>query len=230
MADSCSVWQNAYTALCVAIRTNLLLAESAMGTVLKIQNVGQIKKADIRFGDLTVFVGPQATGKSIALQFLKFLVDTGYIQAELRRYGIDWEGKIGGFLRRVLRPRHAGPVAGRHKQNGLEREKTSDANRSWAQEKSQRGVPVLCTGPAGAHFARGWPRPFADYTAGDPFVVRSSARASDGSWRTGLRRYTAEFSLRRTAQEGVSRPPERNGVRGFYLDGSISICRRNASC
>ena len=30
---------------------------------LQLKNIGQITDADIRFGDLTVFVGPQATGK-----------------------------------------------------------------------------------------------------------------------------------------------------------------------
>ena len=37
---------------------------------LQLNEIGQIARADIRFGDLTVFVGPQATGKSIAIQFL----------------------------------------------------------------------------------------------------------------------------------------------------------------
>ena len=36
---------------------------------LELLNIGQINHADVVFGDLTVFVGPQATGKSIALNF-----------------------------------------------------------------------------------------------------------------------------------------------------------------
>jgi len=32
---------------------------------ISVSNLGQIKNADVKFGDLTVFVGPQATGKSI---------------------------------------------------------------------------------------------------------------------------------------------------------------------
>lgn len=32
---------------------------------LEVERVGQIQKADVTLGDLTVFVGPQATGKSI---------------------------------------------------------------------------------------------------------------------------------------------------------------------
>ena len=54
---------------------------------LRIQNVGQIKEADVQFGDLTVFVGPQATGKSVALQLLKLAVDMGYVQEEMSRHG-----------------------------------------------------------------------------------------------------------------------------------------------
>ena len=67
-------------------------------TTLKIQNLGQIKKADLSFGDLTVLVGPQATGKSIALQLLKLMVDSGQVQQEMARYGLDWEHRLPEFL------------------------------------------------------------------------------------------------------------------------------------
>jgi len=65
---------------------------------LKVENFGPIKHADVTFGDLTVFVGPQATGKSILLQLAKLLVDTPYIKKEFYRAGVDWEGKFPGFL------------------------------------------------------------------------------------------------------------------------------------
>jgi hypothetical protein len=65
---------------------------------LKLTNIGQITQADLAFGHLTVFVGPQATGKSIALQFLKLMVDAGHIQEELGRYGLDWSGKLPEFF------------------------------------------------------------------------------------------------------------------------------------
>jgi predicted ATPase len=35
---------------------------------LRVSNLGQIEEANISFTDLTLFVGPQATGKSIILQ------------------------------------------------------------------------------------------------------------------------------------------------------------------
>src|SRR3990172_536337 len=67
-------------------------------TKLLLENIGQIRKADVTFGDLTVLVGPQATGKSIFLQFLKLLVDPGHVLAELKKYGLDWDGKVASFF------------------------------------------------------------------------------------------------------------------------------------
>jgi len=39
-----------------------------------------------------------STGKSIALQLLKLMVDAGQVQDEMQRYGIDWSGKLPDFL------------------------------------------------------------------------------------------------------------------------------------
>src|SRR5260370_36383917 len=57
-----------------------------------------MKECDITFGDLTVVVGPQATGRSIALQFLKLMVDTSNVQHEMKRYGLDWSGALPEFF------------------------------------------------------------------------------------------------------------------------------------
>src|SRR6266436_204001 len=65
---------------------------------LNIEHLGQITDARLTFGDLTVLVGPQATGKSIALQLLKLMVDAGQVQEEMSRYGLDWSGKLPDFL------------------------------------------------------------------------------------------------------------------------------------
>src|SRR5271166_3557236 len=69
---------------------------------LQLKNIGQTTDADIRFGDLTVFVGPQATGKSITLQFLKLVLDIGHVQEEMTRYGLDWSGEFPGSSTPIL--------------------------------------------------------------------------------------------------------------------------------
>ena len=54
---------------------------------LKIHNFAQIAKADITFGDLTVLVGAQGTGKSLALQWLKIAKDGKRVVTALREAG-----------------------------------------------------------------------------------------------------------------------------------------------
>lgn len=57
---------------------------------LKIKSFGPIDEADINFGDLTLLVGPQASGKSIFIQLLKLLVDKYHIKKTLQQYNYIW--------------------------------------------------------------------------------------------------------------------------------------------
>lgn len=55
-------------------------------TELTVQNFGPIKEANITFGDLTFLIGPQASGKSLSLELLKFIIDRQHIISTLRNY------------------------------------------------------------------------------------------------------------------------------------------------
>lgn len=57
---------------------------------LKIKSFGPIGEAEIKFGDLTLLVGPQASGKSILLQLLKLIIDKNNIRKTLDQYSIIW--------------------------------------------------------------------------------------------------------------------------------------------
>jgi len=141
---------------------------------LQLSNIGQIKKADITFGDLTVLVGPQATGKSIFLQILKLALDTGYVLEELKKHGLVWNSDIGSFLDIYLGEgmHEIWNAKGRNSSillngsdldlNSLVKPRRRQKNESLFFIPAQR---VLTLG-------RGWPRPFSDYGAGDPFSVR----------------------------------------------------------
>ena len=65
---------------------------------LTLTSLGQIPEADIVFGDLTVFVGEQASGKSILLQLVKLILDVGDITQTLKKHGFDWHEKSEDFL------------------------------------------------------------------------------------------------------------------------------------
>ncbi|MFA7331979.1 MAG: AAA family ATPase [Candidatus Delongbacteria bacterium] len=143
--------------------------------VLELQHIGQIQKARIEFGDLTVLVGPQATGKSITLQLLKLLVDMRHVQEDLRRHGLDWGGKLPEFLDLML-------GEGMHSiwsEKSTIRWQNRDVD-MVARAKRRIKAPELGQGeqmffiPAQRVLTLrdGWPRPFTDYSAGDPFAVR----------------------------------------------------------
>ena len=65
---------------------------------LTLTSLGQIREADITFGDMTVFVGEQASGKSILLQLVKLILDAGDITRTLKKHGFDWHEKTEDFL------------------------------------------------------------------------------------------------------------------------------------
>jgi hypothetical protein len=141
-------------------------------TTLNIKNLGQIVKASLTFGDLTVFVGPQATGKSIALQLLKLMVDAGQVQAELGRYGLDWSSKLPDFLDVYLG--EGMRSVWRSGESSIQWDgKTVNlphlaARKRKAKEESLFFIPAQRV----LALRDGWPRPFTDYTPGDPFAVR----------------------------------------------------------
>jgi hypothetical protein len=139
---------------------------------LKLHDIGQITDADITFGDLTVFVGPQATGKSIALQFLKLMVDTGQVQAELARHGLDWDRKLERFLD-IYFGEGMSSLWHTNKSELIWSGKSMDMTKLIARRRMEKAESLFFI-PAQRVLALrdGWPRPFTDYSPGDPFAVR----------------------------------------------------------
>ena len=140
---------------------------------IRVEKFGPIDSADITFGDLTVFVGPQATGKSILLQLLKLLLDQRAIHAEMRRFGLEWGGSRDKFLEIYFGEGMA----------DLSRSKSSlvvgRTSQQFAALAKSRGVASakesLFYVPAQRVMSLrdGLTRPFSDYRAGDPFVLRA---------------------------------------------------------
>ena len=65
---------------------------------LKIKSFGPIEEADVHFGDLTLLVGPQASGKSIFIQLLKLLIDKSNIRKTLEQYNYIWGKDVDKIL------------------------------------------------------------------------------------------------------------------------------------
>lgn len=139
---------------------------------LNIQNLGQIKDASLTFGDLTVLVGPQATGKSIALQLLKLMVDAGQVQEEMGKYGLDWEHQLPEFLDVYFG--EGMRSIWKEGSTSIEWEGKLADLPQIARRKRPNKEETLFFIPAQRVLALrdGWPRPFTDYAPGDPFAVR----------------------------------------------------------
>ncbi len=147
---------------------------------IKVSNVGQIKSADIEFGDLTVLIGPQATGKSIFLQLLKLVVDKRPIHQELRRFSINWESKLKDFLNLYF-GEGMSSIWSDKSELVIDGKKTdlrdfAKSRKSKATEEQRHGKSEerLFFIPAQRVMSLrdGSTRPFTEYRYGDPFALR----------------------------------------------------------
>lgn len=138
---------------------------------LELTHIGPLDSARIAFGDLTVLVGPQATGKSIALQLLKLIVDNGAVLQALAAYGRIWNNDLQKFLG-VYLGEGMGQVWDLTRSRAAVDGKPVDLQH-LTRKLNWSGHEHLFYIPAQRVLAleRGWPRPFRDYRAGDPFVL-----------------------------------------------------------
>ena len=134
-----------------------------------IKDLGQIKEAEVHFGNLTLLVGPQATGKSIFLQLLKLLVDAGSVLAEFKRFNIDWGEKSADFLEMYF-------GEGMSEVWNTESRVTVDGEDISLDSltRKKKAVEKLFYIPAQRVMSLrdGLTRPFTDYRSGDPYVLR----------------------------------------------------------
>ena len=137
---------------------------------LTLTSLGQIREADISFGDLTVFVGEQASGKSILLQLMKLILDAGDITQTLKKHGFDWEKKVDNFLYLYF---------GEGMQTIWNRDETKVAidkvdftpHKALARRKKSENL-FLIPAHRVVTLKDGWPRAFTDYATSDPYVVK----------------------------------------------------------
>ena len=141
---------------------------------IRATNIGPVKEADIRFGDLTIFVGPQATGKSIFLQLLKLLIDRRSIHDAMRHYGLGQNGDADGFFDLYFGEGMASIWDRTESRLILGRDGKRTDLASYARPGRSSGPQKMFYIPAQRVMSLrdGMTRPFTDYRAGDPFVLR----------------------------------------------------------
>lgn len=137
---------------------------------LTVRNLGPIREAAVDFGDLTVLTGPQASGKTILLATLKFILDAGPMKAALSRAGLTWQTPS-ELAELIYGEGLAGIWA-----NNTEvtwRGKAVSPGSLGAKKSSHAEKCFYIPAQRVLAFSRdGWFKPFSEFRAGDPFVVR----------------------------------------------------------
>ncbi len=140
-------------------------------TILEVKHFAQIDDARVEFGDLTVLVGPQASGKSLLLQWLKIAIDIGEVVFALKEAGHDvkteknlldltfGEGMSGAWTDGKTEVRFDGSLVSPH---------------SWIRglKRKQQGSVFFIPAHRALLLAEGWPAPFQKLNADTPVVAR----------------------------------------------------------
>lgn len=152
---------------------------------LSIKNFAQIALLDIDFGapgDLTILVGQQATGKSLALQWLKLASDALVVRQDWDRYGTNW--KISGNDTRPL-DMFFGEGLGQGYQEGttqicldskpIRLKSMFNAPSGRTQRETPKEKLYYIPAHRALLLADGWPKTFQQHVIGTPYVARAQS-------------------------------------------------------
>ncbi len=193
---------------------------------IKVEAFGPIVDADITFGDLTVLVGPQATGKSILLQLLKLLLDRRSIHAEMQRFGLEW-GDASEFSQLYFGEGSAllASESSLLRRDGKKVELTSlTGSRRSRHEASESLFYIPAQRVMGVR--DGLTRPFSDYRAGDPFVLRAFSEKLHELVQTDFSTPAGLFPRRNRLKQALRAPLADRIFAGFELRTEVSQMQR----
>lgn len=144
---------------------------------MMLRRFGPIRQAEVNFGDLTVIVGPQATGKSLFLQALKLAVDRDQIHDTFRHHGMTFNGNADAFLDAYFGRGMSGALGSQARVGwqGKERGVAEFAKPTKGQTRHERVfyIPAqrVMSLPGGVS------QNFGQFNFGDPYTLRSFSDA-----------------------------------------------------
>lgn len=155
---------------------------------IKVKSLGPIREADINFADLTLFVGQQASGKSILLQLIKLLVDKRSIRRTIEQYGFIWGNQEEEILDRYF-GEGMGSIWTKDTEVVLDGKRYNADYLKPRQNESYKSagdqlfyIPaqrVIC-------LQNGWPRYFTEYEDAVPYVLRDFSETIRQFLESGL--------------------------------------------
>ena len=140
-------------------------------TILHIKNFAQIEDASITFGDLTVLVGPQATGKSLILQWFKIAIDASEVFYALKEAGHDVKTPT-NLINLIFGEGMASAWIDGSSIVTFDGKPISPHSRGKRWRRNQKGRLFYIPAHRALLLAEGWPAPFLKLDADTPVVAR----------------------------------------------------------
>lgn len=143
---------------------------SERGHHLEVRNFAQIDRARIDFGDLTVLVGPQGSGKSLLLQFLKLAIDKNAVSTRMFAAGLTWRTE-GEFIDLYL---GEGMKAGLSSATRVETER-GELSLARLRKRTHRPIEesvLFIPAHRALLLTGGWPQKFERFNPDTPVVAR----------------------------------------------------------
>ena len=176
---------------------------------IHLTSLGPISEADITFGDMTVFVGEQASGKSILLQLVKLILDPDDITRTLKTQGFSWGKDPKDFLPLYFGEGMEG-IWNSATQIAVDDEEFSLDRTLLRKVGKKKESLFLIPAHRAITLKEGWPRTFTDYAFGDPYVVkrfserlRQLMEAGLGSGKSAI--FPQEGRMNKTIRDAISK-------------------------
>ena len=175
---------------------------------------GPIAHADIELGDLTVLVGPQATGKSIFLATFKLLHDAGFVAHRLKAFDLVWEDDVTRFLDLYF----GEGLGGIWQENSTVSVNGKTISPESFLASSEKKEHVFYIPAQRVLVLRdGLTRPFGEYRVEDPFVVRQFSDVLHQLVQAEFSRHNLLFPQPGRLKEAFRDLLDRYIFRGFTL-------------
>ena len=138
----------------------------------RVSDVGQFADVSVEFGDFTLLVGAQGTGKSIFLQLFKLSRDQEYVKTTMNQFGQDWNKKSKPELMEAYFGEGMGHIW-RSESRILGDGKDAAPSPRMPKEEAHPETVYYIPAQRVLTMLTGWPQPYRGYTSRDPFVVKN---------------------------------------------------------
>ena len=169
---------------------------------IKLSGFGPICSANVQLGDITILIGPQASGKTLFLQMIKLLIDKDYIVQTLSRYNYVTDKQpdqilnyyLGDHLSAMWTKDTVVEADGKkYKKGFLLNSKEDDVHERLFYVPAQRILSI----------SDGRPKNFMEYDISSPFVLRNFSETLRLFFQNGMGDEHTLFPLNNRLKRGM---------------------------